>query len=109
MSLPAGMRIPGSKARGRAADAALVEGFLRANPAWLAEHPELYRVLEPPVRVHGDGVTDHMAAMLQVQRERADSAVMAAAAGARPPASRPGCRMRCWRCSAPRSGRLREP
>ena len=23
-----------------------VEAFLRANPAWLAEHPELYRVLE---------------------------------------------------------------
>ena len=31
---------------GRGADAAFVEAFLRANPAWLAEHPELYRVLD---------------------------------------------------------------
>jgi uncharacterized protein YigA (DUF484 family) len=27
-----------------------VEAFLRANPAWLAEHPQLYHVLEPPAR-----------------------------------------------------------
>ena len=61
-------------AEGRAddAEAASVEAFLRANPAWLAEHPELYGVLEPPARLHGDGVADHMAAMLRIQRERAD-------------------------------------
>jgi uncharacterized protein YigA (DUF484 family) len=65
------------KRPGAEADAAFVEAFLRANPAWLAEHPELYRVLEPPTRVHGDGVTDHMAAMLRVQRERADGLLAA--------------------------------
>jgi uncharacterized protein len=53
-------------------EAAFVEAFLRANPAWLAEHVELYGVLTPPARVHGDGLADHMAAMLQAQRERAD-------------------------------------
>jgi hypothetical protein len=55
-----------------AGEAAFVEAFLRANPAWLAEHVELYGVLTPPTRVHGEGLADHMAAMLQAQRERAD-------------------------------------
>jgi uncharacterized protein YigA (DUF484 family) len=59
MSLPSG-------------EAAFVEAFLRANPAWLAEHVELYGVLTPPARVHGEGLADHMAAMVQAQRERAD-------------------------------------
>jgi uncharacterized protein len=59
-----------------------VEAFLRANPAWLAEHPELYRVLEPPVRMHGEGLADHMAAMLRVQRERADGLLAAGRATA---------------------------
>ncbi len=62
--------------------AAFVEAFLRANPAWLAEHPELYGILEPPARVHGDGVTDHMAAMLRVQRERANGLLAAGRATA---------------------------
>jgi hypothetical protein len=52
--------------------AAFVEAFLRANPSWLAEHSELYGVLTPPTRVHGEGLADHMAAMLQAQRARAD-------------------------------------
>ncbi len=60
----------------------IVEAFLRANPAWLAEHPELYRVLEPPVRMHGEGLADHMAAMLRVQRERADGLLAAGRATA---------------------------
>ncbi len=64
------------------ADAAFVEAFLRANPAWLARHPELYRVLEPPLRLHGDGVTDHMAVMLRLQRERADGLLAAGRASA---------------------------
>jgi uncharacterized protein YigA (DUF484 family) len=64
------------------ADAAFVEAFLRANPAWLAEHPELYGVLAPPARVHGDGLADHMAAMLQVQRARADGLLAAGRATA---------------------------
>ena len=67
---------------GGAADAAFVEAFLRANPAWLANRPDLYSVLEPPVRLHGDGVADHMAAMLRVQRERADGLLAAGRATA---------------------------
>ena len=83
MSLPAREAAPQVESPGaEGADAAFVEGFLRANPAWLAEHPELYRVLEPPVRLHGDGVTDHMAALLQVQRERADTLLAAGRATA---------------------------
>ena len=53
-----------------AADADRVEAFLRAHPSWLAEHGELYGVLAPPVRVYGDRLTDHMAAMLRVERAR---------------------------------------
>jgi uncharacterized protein len=64
------------------AEAAFVEAFLRANPAWLARHPDLYRILEPPVRLLGDGVADHMAAMLRVQRERADGLLAAGRATA---------------------------
>lgn len=56
-------------------DAAFVAAFLRANPAWLAENPALYRVLDPPIRVHGDVMADHMAAM--VHAERAHAAAMA--------------------------------
>lgn len=52
--------------------------FLRKNPTWLAEHPELYRVLTPPERVHGEGLADHMAAMLRTARQ--DAAEMAARA-----------------------------
>ena len=63
--------------RGTAAksDAGEVAEFLRANPGWLAEHPELYAVLEPPARVHGDRLADHMAAMLE--RARAAAAALA--------------------------------
>jgi uncharacterized protein YigA (DUF484 family) len=63
-------------------DAALVEAFLRANPAWLAGRPELYGMLEPPTRTHGDGVTDHMAAMVRIHRERADGLLAAGRATA---------------------------
>lgn len=56
-------------------DAEIVEAFLRANPHWLTERPGLYRVLAPPVRVHGDVLADHMAAM--VRAERAHAAAMA--------------------------------
>ncbi len=47
-----------------------VAAFLRAEPGWLALHPELYAALEPPRRLHGDRLADHMAAMLA--RARAD-------------------------------------
>jgi len=62
--------------------AAFVEAFLRANPAWLAEHPELYGVLSPPARVHGEGLADHMAAMVRAQRARADGLLAAGRATA---------------------------
>ncbi len=52
-----------------------IEAFLRANPSWLADHPDLYRVLAPPNRVHGEHLADHMAAM--VLAERAHAAAMA--------------------------------
>jgi len=71
-----------SLSEGNGADAAFVEAFLRANPAWLAEHPELYRVLEPPVRAHGDGMADHMAAMLRMERQRSDGLLAAGRATA---------------------------
>ena len=48
-----------------------VAAFLRANPDWLSRHPEVYRALTPPVRVHGDAMADHMVAMLQQERQHA--------------------------------------
>ena len=39
-------------------------------------------MLEPPVRMHGEGLADHMAAMLRVQRERADGLLAAGRATA---------------------------
>ncbi len=47
-----------------------VEAFLRAYPEFLAERPELYRVLDPPRRIHGERLADHMAAMLAAERHR---------------------------------------
>ncbi len=55
-----------------------VAAFLRENPSWLAENPELYRVLTPPCRVYGEPLADHMAAMLRA--ERAHAAEMSAQA-----------------------------
>lgn len=70
-------------------NAALVAAFLRANPAWLADNPELYRVLAPPRRVHGEQLADHMAAMVHAERvrsaamtERADNVLAAGRAAA---------------------------
>lgn len=55
-----------------------VAAWLRDHPQFLAEQPELYRMLAPPRRVHGEGLADHMAAMLAAERaasrELADSA-----------------------------------
>lgn len=48
-----------------------VTAFLLLNPAFLTEHPELYRALDPPRRVHGEQLTDHMAAMLHAARNHA--------------------------------------
>jgi uncharacterized protein YigA (DUF484 family) len=60
---------------GGPADPAAVAAFLRAHPRFLADRPELYRVLAPPQRVHGEVLADHMAAM--VRTERAHAAAMA--------------------------------
>lgn len=48
---------------------AAVEAFLQANPDFLAARPQLYAVLTPPRRVHGEAVADHMAAMIQAGRQ----------------------------------------
>jgi uncharacterized protein YigA (DUF484 family) len=78
---------------GAAAEAELpapqaVEAFLRACPEFMADRPDLYRVLAPPRRVHGDRLADHMAAMLSAERRRVrgleaemDAAVSAERAG----------------------------
>jgi uncharacterized protein len=55
-----------------------VAAFLRTHPSFLADNPDLYRVLVPPVRVHGEALADHMAAMIRA--ERAQSAELAARA-----------------------------
>jgi uncharacterized protein YigA (DUF484 family) len=48
-----------------------VAAFLRENPSWLADNPELYRALTPPRRIHGEPLADHMAAMLRAERAHA--------------------------------------
>ena len=60
-------------ARASAGLADEVRAFLRAHPGFLAENPELYRVLLPPARVHGGDIEDHMAAMLAAQRAHAQA------------------------------------
>ena len=50
-----------------------VAAFLRANPQWLRDNPELYHVLHPPLRLHGEALADHMAAMLDRERARAQA------------------------------------
>lgn len=50
-----------------------VAAFLAAHPAFLAERPDLYRLLDPPRRVHGERMADHMAAMLAAERRRVRS------------------------------------
>jgi uncharacterized protein YigA (DUF484 family) len=49
-------------------DAAQIADYLRAHPDFLADRPELYRVLAPPQRVHGATLADHMAAMVRIER-----------------------------------------
>lgn len=55
----------------RSPTAEQVAAWLRENPGFLAERPELYGELTPPKRVFGEGVTDHMAAMLDAARRQA--------------------------------------
>lgn len=84
---------PPATAGGTAAEtelptASAVAAFLRAHPEFLAERPDLYRTLDPPRRVHGERMADHMAAMLAAERRRVrgleaemDSAATAGRAG----------------------------
>lgn len=67
---------------GTETDTASVAAFLRANPGWLAANPDIYRVLAPPARVHGERLADHMAAMLRSERAHADGMVAAGRAAA---------------------------
>jgi uncharacterized protein len=53
--------------------AEVVAAFLRVHPEFLVERPELYRALNPPKRVHGEAMADHMAAMLGAERRRVRS------------------------------------
>lgn len=52
-------------------DSEAVAAFLRAHPDWLRENPDIYRVLHPPQRLHGEQLADHMAAMLAQERAHA--------------------------------------
>ncbi|MFC7608648.1 hypothetical protein [Teichococcus aestuarii] len=71
-----------------------VAAWLRAHPGFLAEQPELYRLLAPPRRVHGEELADHMAAMLSAERAASREMADAAREGrASPPAPAPPC----WR------------
>jgi len=45
-----------------------VAAFLARHPDFLAARPDLYRLLAPPKRVHGESLADHMAAMLAAER-----------------------------------------
>jgi len=58
-------------ARASAGPACEVRAYLRAHPAFLAENPDLYRLLLPPVRVHGAVLEDHMAAIIAAERSHA--------------------------------------
>jgi uncharacterized protein YigA (DUF484 family) len=55
----------------RSAAPGLVAEYLRAHPDFLAARPELYRVLVPPQRVHGEALADHMTAMVRIERAHA--------------------------------------
>ncbi len=70
MSKPASRRITAVPAPTPDDQAEAVAAYLRANPEFLAARPELYRVLAPPRRIHGENMADHMAAMLAAERSR---------------------------------------
>ncbi len=52
-----------------------VAAYLRAHPGFLAARPALYAALTPPLRRHGEGVADHLAAMVAAARQDAASVV----------------------------------
>jgi uncharacterized protein YigA (DUF484 family) len=54
--------------------ASVVAAWLRAHPGFLASNPALYEWLEPPRRMHGPNLADHMVAMVDHARSRAAEA-----------------------------------
>ncbi|MDJ0386562.1 DUF484 family protein [Roseomonas sp. E05] len=58
-----------------------IAAWLRAHPGFLASRPDLYRMLTPPRRVHGEELADHMAAMLSAERAATRSLAEAAREG----------------------------
>ena len=61
-------RAPGKPSARAALDDGAVSAFLRGNPGWLARQHGLYAALDPPRRVYGDVLADHMAAQLAYAR-----------------------------------------
>ncbi|WP_439550967.1 DUF484 family protein [Falsiroseomonas sp.] len=57
-------------AGGHALTAEEVAAYLCDHPDFLVRHPDLYRALVPPRRVHGENLADHMAAMVAAERAR---------------------------------------
>jgi len=49
-------------------EAETIARWLRAHPDFLASRPDLYRWLEPPRRVHGEALADHMQARIEAVR-----------------------------------------
>ena len=62
-------------------EAERIAAWLAARPHFLAERPALYRRLEPPRRVHGERLADHMAAMLAAERHALRDTARAARSG----------------------------
>jgi uncharacterized protein YigA (DUF484 family) len=73
LPLPGPQLVPPSHPEAELPAPEAVAAFLRANPEFLAERPDLFRALEPPRRVHGERLADHMAAMLAAERRRVRS------------------------------------
>ncbi|UFN46969.1 hypothetical protein LPC08_13115 [Roseomonas sp. OT10] len=71
-ALPRPRPLPEDPDEARAA--AEIAAWLAAHPRFLAENPSLYRAQEPPRRVHGERLADHMAAMLAAERTAAAEA-----------------------------------
>lgn len=68
-------RAPRNPSAPAALDDDAVRTFLRDNPGWLARQPGLYGAMDPPRRVYGDVLADHMAA--QLTQARAEVATLA--------------------------------
>jgi hypothetical protein len=47
-----------------------VAAYLAQHPDFLARRPELFRLLAPPRRLHGENLADHMVAMVTAERAR---------------------------------------